>query len=305
MNEPSVIIAALYKFTSLPDKQEQAKKLKELLLNHKILGTLIIANEGINGTVAGSSEAISALKAYFNEDSRFLGMEYKESTALKNPFYRLKVKLKEEIVTLGAPEANPNEAVGTYVDAQRWNELLNDPDTVVIDVRNDYEVELGTFRNALNPKTESFREFPSFVKNNLDPTKHQKIAMSCTGGIRCEKASSYMKKQGFKEVFHLKGGVLQYLADMNKEQSMWQGECYVFDNRVSVDHDLKPGTFDLCHGCRFPISPEDKRSVDYIKGISCPRCKDLRTKEQKASATERQKQIDIAKARGMTHIGAH
>lgn len=298
-----ITVAAFYKFTLLPDKELLCSKLKELLGTHKILGTVILADEGINGTLAGFPQAIAHFRAFLAEDERFSGIEYKESQAQENPFYRLKVKIKDEIVTMGQKEANPAQISGTYVNAQEWHALLEDPETLVLDVRNDYEVELGTFKNSLNPKTESFREFPNFVDKHLDPEKHKKIAMSCTGGIRCEKASSFLKTKGFSEVYHLKGGILQYLADVKAENSLWEGECFVFDNRVAVDHELKPGSFDLCHGCRLPISPKDKESVHYVKGISCPRCHDKRSDAQRASATQRQKQIDLARARGQRHIG--
>lgn len=299
-----ITIAAFYKFTLLPDKELVAQTLKELLASEKVRGTAIIAYEGINGTLAGSEEAIAKLRAFFAADARFLGIEYKEALAPKNPFYRLKVKIKDEIVTLGQPEANPAEVVGTYVNAKEWHQLLDDPETLVLDVRNDYEVELGTFKNSVNPKTTSFREFPNFVKTKLDPKQHKRVAMSCTGGIRCEKASSYLKTQGFLEVYHLKGGILQYLADVPKEESKWQGECFVFDNRVAVDHDLNPGVHDLCHGCRLPIAPKDKESALFIKGVSCPRCAHERSEAQKEKARSRQKQIELAKARGLSHLGA-
>jgi UPF0176 protein len=299
-----IVVAALYKFADLPDFVALRERLLELCTIHAIRGSLLLAKEGINGTVAGSRDAIDALRAFLFADNRFNGIEYKESFAEKNPFPRMKVKLKKEIVTLGRPEANPNEIVGTYVNPHEWNQLLNDPKVVVIDVRNDYEVDLGTFTNAINPKTESFREFPDFVSKNLDPEKHQKIAMMCTGGIRCEKASSYMKKQGFNEVYHLKGGILKYLEETPKSESKWQGECFVFDNRVTVNHDMKPGVYSLCHGCRNPLSPDDMASELYVKGISCPRCNGKRSEKQVASAASRQKQIELAKARGQSHMVA-
>ncbi len=299
-----IVVAALYKFADLPDYQNLRERLIDLCSANNIYGSLLLALEGINGTVAGSRDAIDALKAFLLADSRFNGIEYKESFAEKNPFPRMKVKLKKEIVTLGRPEANPNEIVGTYLNPKEWNQLIKDPNVVVIDVRNNYEVELGSFSNALNPKTDSFREFPAFVKNNLDPKKHQKVAMMCTGGIRCEKASSFMKKQGFDEVYHLKGGILKYLEETPKHESLWQGECFVFDNRVTVDHDMKPGSYTLCHGCRNPVSPEEMQASTYVKGVSCPGCFGKRTPEQVASATARQKQIELAKARGQSHMVA-
>ncbi len=297
-----IVVAALYKFADLPDFVELREKLLELSKNADIRGSLLLAKEGINGTVAGSREAIDALKNFLMNDGRFVGIEYKESFADKNPFPRLKVKLKKEIVTLGRPEANPNEAVGTYVSPKEWNELIKDEGVKVIDVRNRYEVALGTFRNAIDPMTDSFREFPDFVTKNLDQNKDQKIAMMCTGGIRCEKASSYLKKVGFKEVYHLKGGILKYLEEVPKEESLWQGECFVFDNRVTVDHDMKPGHYVLCHGCRHPVSKEDLDSPLYVKGVSCPSCHNKRSQQQIESAMSRQKQIELARQRGEQHM---
>lgn len=296
------VVAALYKFATIVAPEELCAKLKDFTKEHDIFGTLLVASEGINGTVAGSRASIDRLKAYLLNDGRFADMEYKESFASTNPFCRMKVKLKKEIVTLGKPEAKPSEIVGTYVSAEQWNILLADPEVMVIDVRNNYEVEIGTFKGAINPKTESFREFPNFVEN-LELNKETKIAMMCTGGIRCEKASSYMKHIGFSEVYHLKGGILQYLEDIRPEQSQWEGECFVFDNRVSVDHELKVGSYDLCHGCRLPICEADKLSPHFVKGVTCPRCFDKRSEEQKASAKSRQKQIDLAKAQGRKHLG--
>ena len=299
----AIVVAALYKFADLPDFEEMQIKLKKLCAKHKIKGTLLLAKEGINGTVSGSRQAIDALNEFMKADGRFEGLEYKESFADDNPFYRTKVRLKKEIVTLGCPEADPNKVVGTYVGPEEWNKLLEDPDVTVIDVRNDYEVEIGTFKNAINPKTDTFREFPKYVQENLDPSKNKKVAMCCTGGIRCEKASSYMKQAGFEEVYHLKGGVLQYLEDTPKDKSLWQGDCFVFDNRVAVNHDLLEGKYDQCHGCRNPITEEDKLSRHYVRGVTCPKCYAKRTDAQKASAASRQMQIDLAKKRGDQHMG--
>jgi UPF0176 protein len=297
-------VAAFYKFVVVEDPEALASSLRKLCESHKIIGTVIIASEGINGTVAGSRKAIDAFHAFCLGDKRFADLEYKESHASDIPFYRMKVKIKKEIVTLGCPEANPNEMVGTHVDAKKWHELLSDKDTVVIDVRNDYEVALGTFKNSINPKTESFRDFPQFVKDNLDPAQHKKVAMACTGGIRCEKASSLMKKLGFLEVYQLKGGILRYLENVKAEESAWLGECFVFDNRVAVKHNLELGSYDLCHGCRMPISADDRNHEHYVKGISCHQCYGKRKIEQVQSSAARQKQIDLAKARGMRHLGA-
>ncbi len=236
-----IVVAALYKFVRITDTRLVREQLFDLMHAQGIKGTIILAEEGINGTVAGTREAIDTLKNYFARDERFSdGIEYKESFTVARPFKRLKVSVKKEIVTLKVAGVDPTTQAGTYVDAQEWNRLLNDPAVTVIDVRNDFEVGMGTFKNALNPKTHAFSDFPEFVRANLSPDRHKKIAMSCTGGIRCEKASALMKTMGFEEVFHLKGGVLKYLEDTPAEESLWQGECFVFDERIALDHDLKP-----------------------------------------------------------------
>ncbi len=298
------VIAALYKFTALPDYEA----LREPLLAHcqqaGIKGTLLLASEGVNGTIAGSREGIDSVLAYLKQDDRLKDLSHKESFDDEMPFYRMKVKLKKEIVTMGVEGIDPRQVVGTYVSPKDWNQLIADPDVVVVDTRNDYEFELGTFKGALNPNTKTFREFPQYVADNLDPAKHKKVAMFCTGGIRCEKSTAYMKEQGFEEVYHLHGGILQYLEDVPSEESLWQGECFVFDNRVSVDHGLNPGTYELCHGCREPITQADKASDLYIEGVACPRCHDRQTPEQRARFLERQKQMELARQRQELHIGA-
>jgi UPF0176 protein len=296
-------VAALYKFVSLPDYQEVRENLWEICQAQNIKGTLLLAEEGINGTVAGTREAIDALNLFFKADERFHNLEYKESTAQKMPFFRLKVRLKKEIVTLGVEGVNPNQKVGTYVNAEEWNTLLEDPEMIVIDTRNDYEYEIGTFKKALNPHTNTFREFPEFVKKNLDPKKHKKIAMCCTGGIRCEKASSYMLSQGFEEVYHLKGGILKYLEEMPVQKSLWEGECFVFDHRTAIVHGLEEGASETCYSCRKPIAPEDKLSSQYEEGISCPKCYDTLTPKARNRYQERHRQILMAKAKGIKHIG--
>ena len=299
------IVAALYKFVSLPDFNELRKPLFDFCLQHGVKGTLLLAHEGINGTVSGSRSAIDALLGYLKSDSRFAGIEHKESLHEGKPFYRMKVKLKKEIVTMGVEDIDPLKSVGTYVDPKDWNELISDPEVVLVDTRNDYEFEVGTFKNAINPNTESFREFPAYTKKHLDPKKHKKIAMFCTGGIRCEKSTAFMKQQGFDEVYHLKGGILKYLEEVEKEDTLWQGECFVFDNRVTVNHDLERGNYDLCHGCRQPITAEDKASEMFEEGVTCPRCFDTVSADQKARFKERQKQIHLAKKRGEEHIGSN
>ena len=305
--EPSttaaIVVAALYKFVKLPDYCEIQLRLLEFCQQQNIKGTLLLAEEGINGTIAGSREAIDRVLDYLHSDSRLADFEHKESCTDEIPFLRMKVKLKKEIVTLGVKGIDPSVMVGAYVNPQDWNQLISDPDVLLLDTRNEYECSIGSFKNAVNPRTESFRDFPNYVQRELQPSQHKKVAMFCTGGIRCEKATAYMLQQGFKEVYHLKGGILKYLEEIPREQSMWQGECFVFDERVAVDHGLIEGSYDQCHACRYPISETDKASPEYQAGVSCPLCYGKRSEEQVASAVERQKQIDLAKSRGQKHLG--
>ncbi|EUJ10170.1 putative sulfurtransferase [Methylophilaceae bacterium 11] len=297
------LTAALYKFVSLPNYQALQAPILDACNQHHIKGTLLLAGEGINGTIAGAPEDIRALLAYLKSFPEFSDLEHKESYADTHPFYRMKVKLKKEIVTMGVAGVNPNDVVGTYVKPEDWNTLISDPDVILLDTRNDYEVHIGTFKGAVDPKTATFREFPEYVAQHLDKTKHKKVAMFCTGGIRCEKASSFMKQQGFEEVYHLQGGILKYLETVPKEQSMWEGECFVFDQRVAVKHGLEVGEYDQCYACRMPLSPEELESPQYTPGISCPHCYDKTSEEKKAALTERQKQVILAKKRGESHIG--
>jgi len=271
---------------------------------YNVRGTLLLAHEGINGTVAGSRADIDALLEFLQKDERLANISFKESFVDEMPFLRTRVKLKKEIVTIGVEGIDPKRSVGTYVKPKDWNALISDPDVVVVDTRNDYEVLVGTFKNALNPDTESFRQFPKYVKENLDPTKNKKVAMFCTGGIRCEKSTAYLKEQGFEEVYHLEGGILKYLEEVPEQDTLWQGECFVFDERVTVNHALEKGTYDLCNGCRMPITEQDKLREKYQHGVSCPHCFDKTTPEQKARFEERQKQMDLAQQRGENHIGA-
>lgn len=296
-------VAALYKFVFLPDFHDLQPKILKVCLDNEIYGTLLLAEEGINGTVAGSRESIDALLSYLKSDERFSDLNHKEAQNKKQPFYRMKVRLKKEIVTLGAPGTNPLEMVGSYVKPKDWNALIGDPETLLIDTRNDYEVEVGTFKGAINPKTETFREFKEYVARNLDKNKHKKVAMFCTGGIRCEKSTSYLLREGFEEVYHLDGGILQYLEDVAEEDSTWEGECFVFDQRVTVNHALEKGSYDQCYACRFPITEEEKLSPLYEKGVSCPRCHDRLTEDQKNRFTEREKQMQLATERGNVHLG--
>ena len=298
-----IVVCALYKFVSLPDFKELRQPLLSEMIVNQVRGTLLLAQEGINGTVAGSRAAIDNLLSWLKTDARLADLDYKESFTDIPPFNRTKVKLKKEIVTMGIAEVDPRHSVGTYVNPRDWNDLISNPDVLLIDTRNDYEYQVGTFKNAINPKTVSFREFPQYVKDHLDPAHHKKVAMFCTGGIRCEKSTAYLKEQGFSDVYHLKGGILKYLEQVPEQESLWQGECFVFDERVTVKHNLIKGGYDQCHACRMPITDADKASHQYQKGISCPHCFDKITPEQKQRFAEREKQITLAKKRGETHIG--
>ncbi|WMN59977.1 rhodanese-related sulfurtransferase [Pseudoalteromonas xiamenensis] len=297
------VVCAMYKFVSLPNFKEIREPLQTVMEQNEVRGTLLLASEGINGTVAGKREGIDTLLAWLNSQPGLDNIVFKESFDDECPFYRTKVKLKKEIVTLGVEGIDPLNVVGTYVKPQDWNALISDPEVVLVDTRNDYEIEIGTFKNAIDPKTKTFREFPQWAKENLDPSKHKKVAMFCTGGIRCEKSTAYMKEQGFDEVYHLEGGILKYLEEVPKEETMWEGECFVFDNRVAVNHDLEKGSYDQCHGCRLPITEEDKLRPEYEEGISCHHCHEEVTEEQRARFAERQKQIKLAEKRGEGHIG--
>jgi len=299
-----VVVCALYKFVTLDDFEAIREPLRLKMEEFGVRGTLLLAKEGINGTVAASREGIDNLLAWLKSDPRLAELDYKESYDESNPFYRTKVKLKKEIVTMGVEGIDPKKVVGTYVKPADWNALISDPEVVLVDTRNDYEVEIGTFKNAINPDTETFREFPAYVAENLDPEKHKKVAMFCTGGIRCEKSTAYMKEQGFEEVYHLEGGILKYLEEVAAEESMWEGECYVFDNRVAVNHDLEKGSYDQCHACRLPITEEDKQSEKFEQGVSCPHCFDKHSDEQKERFRQRELQAELARKRGETHIGA-
>lgn len=300
----NVVVCALYKFVTLENFEEIRPSLLEAMEQNAIRGTLLLAREGINGTVAGRREGIDALLFWLNNQPGLENISYKESYDENMPFYRTKVKLKKEIVTMGVEGIDPNKVVGTYVKPKDWNALISDPDVVLIDTRNDYEVQIGTFKNAVNPKTDTFREFPDYVKTNLNPEKQKKVAMFCTGGIRCEKSTAYLKEQGFEEVYHLEGGILKYLEEVPKEETMWEGECFVFDNRVSVDHDLKKGHYDQCHACRMPITEEEKQDERFEQGVSCPHCFDQYSDEQRQRFIERERQVRLAQERGEAHIGA-
>jgi UPF0176 protein len=302
-DEQTYVVCAMYKFVTLENYKDIQEPLLQVMKDNDVRGTLLLANEGINGTVAGPREGIDTLLSWLKSDDRLNDISYKESYTNKAPFARTKVKLKKEIVTMGVEGIDPKEVVGTYVKPKDWNALISDPNVILVDTRNDYEVEIGTFKHAVNPRTETFREFPEYVAENLDKNKHKKVAMFCTGGIRCEKSTAYLKEQGFEDVYHLEGGILKYLEEVPEEETMWEGECFVFDERVAVNHQLEKGRYDQCNACRLPITEEDKQNEHYIEGVSCPRCHDMHTPAQKARFAERQKQIELAKKRHEQHIG--
>ena len=303
MNE----IVALYKFVHIEKPLHIKKILRSRLNDLNIYGTILIGEEGINGTISSDdSSQLSQAISFIKSIKGFKDLDLKFSQSAKKPFIRLKVKLKKEIVTIGDTKINPNELAGEYVDPKDWNKLIEDEETIIIDTRNNYEYSIGTFKNSINPKTKKFREFPEWLEKqnykNHDKN-NKKIAMFCTGGIRCEKASSLMKNKGFKNVFHLKGGILKYFESIPESQSRWEGECFVFDDRVSLKHDLSIGTHDMCHGCRMPITNKDKQSNKYIRGVACPNCYNKKTQKQKSRYISRQKQIDLAKKNNLKHIG--
>lgn len=269
---PTILLAALYKFVPLPDFEALRPQYKQRMLDADIKGTILLAPEGINGTISGTPDAIHAFLAYLRADPRLADMEHKESLYDRHPFARTKVRLKKEIISLGIP-TDPNEKVGQYLTPQEWNALLQDPDVVLLDSRNDYETHLGTFKGAIDPNIDNFKQLPDYVKTHLDPGKHRKIATFCTGGIRCEKFTTYLLDQGFEEVYHLKGGILKYLEEIPAEESLWEGECFVFDQRVGVGHNLEPSAdASMCFACGHPLLPEDRAHADYIYEKSCPYC---------------------------------
>ncbi len=289
----TLIVTTFYKFVTIEDFATKKEPLLEFCEQEAIKGTILLAKEGINGTIAGSRQGIHAMIAYLRCDPRLADLETKEAYIDKLPFERMKVRLKQEIVTLGIPEINPTEKVGTYVDHNEWNDLISDPEVLVIDTRNNYEVAMGSFQGAINPQTHSFREFPNYVNQNLEPSQHKKVAMFCTGGIRCEKATSFLLSKGFKEVYHLKGGILKYLEKVNPDESLWDGECFVFDERVAVKHGLEKGSYEMCLGCGHPISEKDKLSSDYEEGVSCPHCISSLTSKKLERQREKQRQLKL------------
>ncbi|MFZ1470327.1 MAG: rhodanese-related sulfurtransferase [Paracoccaceae bacterium] len=298
-----LIIAALYHFTRFPDPAVLRGPLLDLCLAGGVKGSLLLATEGVNGTIAGPRLGVDAVLAHLRGLPGCAGLEWKESTAESMPFGRMKVRLKREIVTMGVPDVNPLAAVGHYVQADQWNDLIAAPDVAVIDTRNEYEVAIGTFQGAVDPGTHSFREFPAWWESNRERFHNKRIAMFCTGGIRCEKSTNYLLSQGVSEVYHLKGGILQYLEDVPAEDSLWQGECYVFDGRVSVGHGLVPGDNSSCGACRRPITPEGRLHPDFEEGVCCAGCVNEYSQTDRARFRERQKQMSLAAARGERHLG--
>jgi UPF0176 protein len=299
-----ITVAALYQFAPFDEPDALQQPLHDLCKAEGIRGTILIAREGINGTIAGHGSGIDAILAHIKALPGCAALEAKFSSAETMPFLRMKVRIKKEIVTLGVPGIDPARDVGRYVEAEDWNALISDPDVVVIDTRNDYEVGIGTFQGAINPGTKSFSEFPDWFASNRDLLPaNAKVAMFCTGGIRCEKSTAFLRAQGISEVAHLQGGILKYLEKVPREESLWDGECFVFDDRVSVGHGLKIGTLALCRGCRTPISDEDRLSDLFIDGVQCPACAATRTDAQRRRYAERQKQMDLAERRGQGHLG--
>jgi len=311
VDDPSapVRVAALYKFTRLDDCEALRGQLARVCLEANVKGTLLLAGEGINGTIAGSERAIESVVAFLRDIPGLADLEVKRSTAEAMPFHRMKVRVKPEIVTMGQPQIDPLAGTGHYVSPEDWNALISEPGTIVIDTRNDYEVAVGTFAGAIDPGTRSFRDFPAWFRAERERLlanceQPPKIAMFCTGGIRCEKSTAFLISEGLENVYHLQGGILKYLETVPADRSLWQGECFVFDQRVAVGHGLEAGTHALCHGCRRPVSAQDQASPLFIAGVSCPACHATRTEDQRASYAERERQERLAKARGTKHLGA-
>ncbi len=307
---PMYLTVAFYHFVQLPDFIELKPLLLSMCESNGVKGTILLAQEGINSTIAGPQAGVRAVLAHIRSDPRLVNLQHKEAWAENPPFYRMKVKLKREIVTMGVPTINPNVTVGKYVKPQDWNALITDPDVLVVDARNAYEVKIGTFKGAVDPQTQSFSQLPAWlmaqphlqVVSDAEKSK-VKVAMFCTGGIRCEKSTAFLKQQGFDDVYHLEGGILKYLETMPEQESLWQGECFVFDERVTVGHGLQVGNYGLCRACREPIGEDDMASPLFVLGLSCPNCHADKTQDQIARFTERQRQIELAKQRNAPYIG--
>ena len=306
MNKNFFKVAAFYAFTELLNLEDLQRAFTHFLKKEDIKGTVLLAHEGINGTVAGTEDGIDRFKNFLRLNNLYQSQNFKTSTCAEDPFPRLKIKLKDEIVSIGNELADPAKIVGEYVQPEDWNSLISQEDVLVLDTRNTYEFSIGTFKKSIQPETTNFREFPDWLEGieskGLDKSK--KVAMFCTGGIRCEKASSLMKAKGFKNIYHLQGGILNYLEKIDEENSLWNGECFVFDDRVALNHNLEVGSYDMCHGCRMPITDKDKLEEEYVTGVSCPNCFNTKTPDQKKRYADRQKQIDLAKLRNEKHIGA-
>ena len=300
------IISTFYKFLVLENYKELKIKFDKSLSKTNIKGTILLANEGVNGTIAGSESDLKKFFLYIDKFSQFKDITPKFSSSNKNPFLRMKVRLKKEIVTIGIPDVSPSNLVGKYLNVEEWNEFLNESDSMIIDTRNNYEVSIGTFKNSINPKIKSFRDFPKWVQKNLidkKVSKESKIGMFCTGGIRCEKSTSYLKQLGFENVFHLDGGILKYLENVKSDENEWKGECFVFDYRVSLNNSLEKGEYEMCYACRMPLSKENKKNKYYLKGQSCEYCYDQTTIKQKKRFNEREKQIKLSKVKNLKHLG--
>ena len=306
MNKNFFKVAAFYAFTELLNLEDLQRTFTHFLKKEDIKGTVLLAHEGINGTVAGTEDGIDRFKNFLRLNNLYQSQNFKTSTCAEDPFPRLKIKLKDEIVSIGNELVDPAKIVGEYVQPEDWNSLISQEDVLVLDTRNTYEFSIGTFKKSIQPETTNFREFPDWLESSeskgLDKSK--KVAMFCTGGIRCEKASSLMKAKGFKNIYHLQGGILNYLEKIDEENSLWNGECFVFDDRVALNHNLEVGSYDMCHGCRMPITDKDKLEEEYVTGVSCPNCFNTKTPDQKKRYADRQKQIDLAKLRNEKHIGA-
>jgi len=296
-------VAAFYKFVRLDDFRKMRRSLLEICQKLELVGTILLAKEGINGTIAGSPDDIDKIFADLKEDPRLENLQVKYSEAKEKPFHRIKVSQKKEIITMGVAGVNPAKKTGQHVSAKEWNQLIADPDVVVLDTRNSYETAIGTFENAVDPQTESFSQIVEYVDKNLAHDKERKIAMFCTGGIRCEKLSAHMLEEGFEKIYQLNGGILKYLEEMPEEKSQWKGDCFVFDHRVSIGHELKEGDHTMCHGCGYPLTSEDRRSAEYEMGVSCAKCVDSLSKEKRNGLRERQKQMELAKTNNNKHLG--
>ena len=297
-----MLVVTFYKFVTLDDHAALQAPIESCCQDNDVRGIILLAQEGINSTIAGPREGIMAVLDFLRSDSRLSDLKWKESSAGTQPFRKLRVRLKKEIVTMGVPGIDPAQLVGTYVKPSEWNELISDPNVIVIDTRNDYEVEIGTFKDAVNPDIKSFGQLPQWIDEELEIAAQPRVAMFCTGGIRCEKSTALLKQAGVKEVYHLEGGILKYLEEIPEDESLWEGQCFVFDERVSVGHGLEIGEYELCRACRFPLNESDKQSEQFQLGVSCPRCHDHTTAEQKTRFAERQKQIELARSRGERHV---